>query len=106
MQMDEILSGAQFVVDHVTGKKIAVLIDYAMWEELLTLLEDHEDAGEIRKLREASEKPILGEQAEVDLGLSDRTLRPFGLCAGEFMVPDDFDAPLPEYVIEEFEGRR
>jgi antitoxin (DNA-binding transcriptional repressor) of toxin-antitoxin stability system len=23
-------------------------------------------------------------------------LRPFGLCAGEFTVPDDFDAPLPE----------
>ena len=23
------------------------------------------------------------------------SLRPFGLCAGEFAVPDDFDAPLP-----------
>jgi antitoxin (DNA-binding transcriptional repressor) of toxin-antitoxin stability system len=23
------------------------------------------------------------------------TSRPFGLCAGEFRVPDDFDAPLP-----------
>ena len=22
--------------------------------------------------------------------------RPFGLCAGEFQVPDDFDAPLPD----------
>lgn len=22
--------------------------------------------------------------------------RPYGLCAGEFQVPDDFDAPLPE----------
>ncbi len=32
-------------------------------------------------------------------------LRPFGLCAGEFVVPDDFDAPLPEGVISEFEGR-
>ena len=106
MQIEEILSKVQFIVDPSTGKKAAAVIDYAMWEELLTLLEDHEDAGEIRKLREANEKPILGEQAEVDLGLSDRTLRPFGLCAGEFMVPDDFDAPLPEYVIEEFEGRR
>ena len=25
-----------------------------------------------------------------------KTLRPFGLCAGEFTVPDDFDAPLPQ----------
>ncbi|MBW2010564.1 MAG: type II toxin-antitoxin system Phd/YefM family antitoxin [Deltaproteobacteria bacterium] len=31
--------------------------------------------------------------------------RPFGLCAGEFHVPDDFDAPLPEYILDEFEGK-
>lgn len=30
--------------------------------------------------------------------------RPFGLCKGEFRVPDDFDAPLPEYILKEFEG--
>jgi antitoxin (DNA-binding transcriptional repressor) of toxin-antitoxin stability system len=30
--------------------------------------------------------------------------RPFGLCAGEFRVPDDFDAPLPEDIIGQFEG--
>lgn len=32
-------------------------------------------------------------------------LRPFGLCAGEFVVPDDFDDPLPEDVLSLFEGR-
>ena len=32
-------------------------------------------------------------------------LRPFGLCAGEFTVPDDFDAPLPEDILKAFEGR-
>lgn len=31
-------------------------------------------------------------------------LRPFGLCAGEFVVPDDFDAPLPEDLLSAFEG--
>jgi antitoxin (DNA-binding transcriptional repressor) of toxin-antitoxin stability system len=31
--------------------------------------------------------------------------RPFGLCAGQFTVPDDFDQPLPEEILEEFEGR-
>ena len=30
--------------------------------------------------------------------------RPFGLCAGEFQVPDDFDTPLPNDVLSEFEG--
>jgi antitoxin (DNA-binding transcriptional repressor) of toxin-antitoxin stability system len=33
------------------------------------------------------------------------TLRPFGLCAGEFTVPDDFDAPLPEDILNAFEGK-
>jgi antitoxin (DNA-binding transcriptional repressor) of toxin-antitoxin stability system len=33
------------------------------------------------------------------------TPRPFGLCAGEFVVPDDFDAPLPDDIIADFEGR-
>jgi hypothetical protein len=31
--------------------------------------------------------------------------RPFGLCAGEFVVPDDFDAPLPEEILRDFEGQ-
>lgn len=31
--------------------------------------------------------------------------RPVGLAAGEFRVPDDFDAPLPPDVLDSFEGR-
>lgn len=31
-------------------------------------------------------------------------LRPIGLCAGEFSVPDDFDSPPPDEIIREFEG--
>ena len=33
-----------------------------------------------------------------------KTLRPFGLCAGEFTVPEDFDAPLPDDLLHAFEG--
>ncbi len=36
---------------------------------------------------------------------STKQLRPFGLCAGEFTVPDDFDAPLPEDLLSAFEGK-
>ncbi|MBA3920976.1 MAG: type II toxin-antitoxin system Phd/YefM family antitoxin [Nostocaceae cyanobacterium] len=36
---------------------------------------------------------------------SSKRLRPFGLCAGEFTVPDDFDAPLPEEILSAFEGK-
>jgi antitoxin (DNA-binding transcriptional repressor) of toxin-antitoxin stability system len=29
--------------------------------------------------------------------------RPLGLAAGSFTIPDDFDAPLPEEILREFE---
>jgi len=32
-------------------------------------------------------------------------LRPVGLAEGEFVVPDDFDDPLPEDLLDAFEGR-
>jgi antitoxin (DNA-binding transcriptional repressor) of toxin-antitoxin stability system len=28
--------------------------------------------------------------------------RPIGLCAGEFIVPDDFNDPLPEDILRDF----
>jgi hypothetical protein len=45
-------------------------------------------------------------KAETRLATSNvKQLRPFGLCAGEFIVPDDFDAPLPEEILSAFEGK-
>lgn len=32
-----------------------------------------------------------------------RRPRPFGLARGSFVVPDDFDSPLPEDVLRDFE---
>jgi antitoxin (DNA-binding transcriptional repressor) of toxin-antitoxin stability system len=32
-----------------------------------------------------------------------RRPRPFGLAAGTFVVPDDFDDPLPEDILRDFE---
>jgi antitoxin (DNA-binding transcriptional repressor) of toxin-antitoxin stability system len=31
--------------------------------------------------------------------------RPFGLCAGQFTVPDDFDRLLPDDLLQDFDGR-
>ena len=42
-------------------------------------------------------------QAEQSL-LGQRTPRPFGLAQGQFVVPSDFNAPLPEEVLRAFEG--
>ncbi len=48
---------------------------------------------------------LLIVRAGKPVGTSVKTLRPFGLCKGEFTVPDDFDAPLPEDVLKAFEGK-
>jgi prevent-host-death family protein len=34
-----------------------------------------------------------------------RGRRPMGLCEGDFIVPDNFDAPLPKELLDAFEGR-
>lgn len=38
------------------------------------------------------------------VGLTAVQPRPFGLCAGTFSVPDDFNQPLPDVILKEFEG--
>lgn len=47
------------------------------------------------------DKPI----AELKPIAHSKQLRPFGLCAGEFTVPEDFDDPLPEDILNAFEGK-
>ena len=51
----------------VGGNKKAVLLDYSLWEELLSQLENLEDAEEIRHLGEAEEAVISWEQAKGEL---------------------------------------
>ena len=59
------------------------------------------EAGEILIIVQAG-KPV----AEMRPIQSDQLKqRPFGLCSGEFAVPDDFDEPLPDHIINEFEGK-
>lgn len=35
----------------------------------------------------------------------DNEPRPFGLAKGKFVVPEDFNDPLPEEILRDFEGR-
>ncbi|WP_437682732.1 type II toxin-antitoxin system Phd/YefM family antitoxin [Sorangium sp. So ce131] len=56
--------------------------------ETLVVLESNQPVAEIR--------PIAAPA---------RGARPSGLCAGEFTVPEDFDAALPEDLLDSFEGR-
>lgn len=36
---------------------------------------------------------------------SHKTKRKLGTLAGKLRIPEDFDAPLPDEVLDEFEGR-
>ncbi len=61
------------------------------------------EAGESLVIVHA-DKPVA-ELKPASYGTAAQPLRPIGLCAGEFTVPDDFDAPLPDDVLNAFEGR-
>lgn len=54
--------------------------------ETLVVVRDERPVAEIRPLPAAPDQQ-----------------RPYGRCAGEFTVPDDFDQPLPAPILDEFE---
>jgi antitoxin (DNA-binding transcriptional repressor) of toxin-antitoxin stability system len=50
---------------------------------------------------------INGDRPVVELrpiAQRDGKVRPYGLAEGAFHVPDDFDAPLPDEMLEDFES--
>jgi prevent-host-death family protein len=56
--------------------------------ETFVITQANEPVAEVKPLAQAAREP-----------------RPSGLCAGEFVVADDFDAPLPDDILDAFEGR-
>jgi antitoxin (DNA-binding transcriptional repressor) of toxin-antitoxin stability system len=65
--------------------------------EFVRRLEAGEELLVVRDQRPLAEiHPITGASSE---------LRPYGLSSGKFVVPTDFDEPLPNEVLETFEGR-
>lgn len=68
MNAKQLLQKVQFVVD-AEGNKSAVQISVEVWSELLTILEDLEDAEEIRLARENKEAAIPWEKAKSELGI-------------------------------------
>lgn len=66
----------------------SALLDRVMAGERLVVSRDGRAVAEIRPIMPTPRGP-----------------RPFGLAAGHFTVPSDFDAPLPEEILRGFEGR-
>ena len=70
MTVAEILESVNFVVGP-KGKKSAVLVDMAVWEQIVTMLEDAEDADEIKQARSIREEKIPWDVAKKDLKLGE-----------------------------------
>jgi PHD/YefM family antitoxin component YafN of YafNO toxin-antitoxin module len=70
MSVTTLRRSVQYVVDS-DGHKSAVLVNLDDWEQILTLLEDLEDAEEIHRAQEEDEEAIPWEQVKADLGLDD-----------------------------------
>ena len=66
MSVNELLQRVHFVVDN-GGNRTAVVLDYEDWEELMTLLEDIEDAEELSRSADSEEELIPWEQAQTEL---------------------------------------
>ena len=62
-------------------------LDHIKAGESVLLLENGKPVAEIKPLP----TPVAGP-------------RPYGLCAGQFVVPDDFDAPLPDDGLRDFDA--
>jgi len=69
------------------GKNLSRVLQCIKAGEILVILQANQPIAEIKPLAKALPQ-----------------LRPFGLCAGEFVVPDNFDEPLPEDIINQFEN--
>jgi Mg2+/Co2+ transporter CorC len=70
MTVSEILNSVKFVVDP-DGQQSAVVVDMEVWEQIVTLLEDAEDAEEIKKARSVKEETISWKSAKKDLNLGE-----------------------------------
>lgn len=70
------------------ASNLAQLVDAAAAGEDVVIEKDGVAAVRLVRVEPAAKRP-----------------RRFGLLKGKFEIPDDFDAPLPDDVLADFEGR-
>lgn len=70
MTIAEILSSVKFVVEP-NGQQSAVVVDMEVWEQIVTLLENAEDAEEMKQARAVKEETIPWKMAKKELGLGE-----------------------------------
>jgi len=70
MTVTDILSSVKFVVTP-DGHQSAVVVDLDVWEQIVTLLEDAEDAEEMKQARSIKEEIIPWKTAKKELNLGE-----------------------------------
>lgn len=83
------------------GLELSKLVTQLKAYSSLIILKIEEHINRLEELEQSSKVKVETRPAIS----SDKQLRPFGLCTGEFIVPDDFDLPLPEEILTAFEGQ-
>jgi prevent-host-death family protein len=68
---------------------LSALLDRVEKGETIVITRHNEPVAELRPV--AAPRP--------------KKLRPWGLAKGQFVVPDDFNDPLPDEVLDLFEGK-
>lgn len=68
--------------------RLSALLDQVERGETVTITRRNEPIAELRPVKAPT-----------------RGLRPWGLAKGEFVVPDDFNDPLPDDILDAFEGK-
>jgi antitoxin (DNA-binding transcriptional repressor) of toxin-antitoxin stability system len=68
----------------------------------------HDLLGWLQRVKAGETLVILEENTPVaeikPVATNGESLRPYGLCAGQFEVPDNFNDPLPNELVKLFEG--
>jgi hypothetical protein len=74
-----------------------------MWRTVEAIINEN---GEVHLLEpvELKKKKYKALVTILDDAIANHVERPFGLAVGEFIVPDDFNDPLPEHILRDFEG--
>jgi len=70
MTVAEILDKVKFVVNP-SGKKSAVMVDLDIWEQIVVMLEDHEDVEEMKQAKMVHEETVPWNVAKKELNLGE-----------------------------------
>ena len=70
MTVSEILEKVKFVINP-NGKKSAVIVDLDIWDQIVSMLEDLEDAEEMKQAKMVREETIPWKVAKKELNLGE-----------------------------------